>query len=280
MEEKQPIVMGIININRESFYAPSRRISAEEVCNQYEMMLGEGAEMIDIGACSTRPGSTPVTLEQEWDYLKHPLKELHVRAKNSTKAGREFKNIISVDTFRSEIVRRVYDTIGEFAVNDISAGEADSQMLKTVAELNLPYIAMHMRGTPDTMNNLTNYPDGVVNEVVDYFKNFEEKAGAFGINDFVVDPGFGFAKTVEQNYQMMSGLKEFKKLGHKVLVGISRKSMIWKLLGITPADALPATCALNMVALINGADILRVHDVREAVQCIKIFKNLKLQGSI
>ncbi|MCI1720480.1 MAG: dihydropteroate synthase [Bacteroidales bacterium] len=273
MEEKQPIVMGIININRESFYAPSRMISSEDVCNQYENMLKDGAKMTDIGACSTRPGSTPVTLEQEWEYLHEPLKELYIRYKNST----GFRNVISIDTFRSEIVRRVYDTIGEFTVNDISAGEADNQMLKTVAELKLPYIAMHMRGTPDTMNNLTNYPDGVVNEVVDYFKNFEKKAKAIGINDFVVDPGFGFAKTVEQNYQMMSGLKEFKKLGHKVLVGISRKSMIWKLLGITPADALPATCALNMVALINGADILRVHDVKEAAQCIQLYKNLEIK---
>jgi len=271
MKENTPIAMGIININRESFYASSRHTSPEDVSCQYEKMLNDGAKMIDIGACSTRPGSTPVTLEQEWAYLKKPLKELYIKHKDSN----GFRDILSIDTFRSEIVRRAYDIIGEFTVNDIYAGEVDSQMLKTVAELKLPYIAMHMRGTPDTMNSLTAYPNGVVNEVISYFKNFEEKAVSAGIADFIIDPGFGFAKTVEQNYNLLQNLKEVKDLGHKVLVGISRKSMIWKPLGITPEEALPATCALNMVALRNGADVLRVHDVKEAVQCIRLYKNLE-----
>ena len=273
MKENTPIAMGIININGESFYASSRHTSPEDVCCQYEKMLDDGAGMIDIGACSTRPGSTPVTMDEEWNYLREPLKELYIRHKDS----KGFKNILSIDTFRSEIVRRVYDTIGDFTVNDIYAGEIDSQMLKTVAELKLPYIAMHMRGTPDTMNTLVDYPNGVVNEVISYFMAFEKKASSAGIADYIIDPGFGFAKTVEQNYNLLQNLEEVKRLGHKVLVGVSRKSMIWKPLGITPEEALPATCALNMVALRLGADILRVHDVKEAVQCIQLYRNLEIK---
>lgn len=271
-----PLVMGIININNESFYSGSRCVTVESFSQRLRQMADNGADIIDIGACSTRPGSTPVSLEQEWSYLQKPLESLA-----------SMKNIrISIDTFRSEIVRRAYGIIGPFIVNDISAGEDDSQMLPTVGKLGLEYIAMHKRGTPDTMQQLCSYPNGVVKEVADYFIKFGERAAACGINDYIIDPGFGFAKTVGQNYELFRGMPQMMELissatgsgfqpnRRALLVGISRKSMLWKPLQITPEEALPATAALNLQALMLGADILRVHDVKEAVQCVKMYSML------
>ena len=271
-------VMGIININNESFYGKSRRITVEDVEKAYLQMIEDGADIIDIGACSTRPGSTPVTLEQEWEYLQEPLERLAQVKSEMFCNGQEVPEI-SIDTFRSEIVRRACDILGPIIVNDISAGEDDPEMLSTVGDLGLSYIAMHKRGTPDTMQTLTDYPDGVVAEVKRYFEAFAEKAEKFGIEDWILDPGFGFAKTLEQNYELLEGLDELQSLERPILVGVSRKSMIYKLLGITPEESLPATCVLNYVALQKGAAILRVHDVKEAVQTVRLFeKSLNLRG--
>lgn len=272
-----PQVMGILNINNESFYQGSRHTSLEEVDAAFGKMVAEGADIIDIGACSTRPGSTPVTLEQEWAYLQEPLKMI----KEEWLSGRAEVQV-SLDTFRSEIVRRAYDVMGDFIVNDISAGDDDPQMLSTVGELGLPYIAMHKRGTPDIMQQLTDYPQGVVNAVVEYFKEFEQRAANAGIKEYVMDPGFGFAKNLEQNYELFKGIPkmlaevaEYAGVRRKLLVGISRKGMIWKPLGITPDEALCGTVALNLQALLLGADILRVHDVAQARQCVKLWEMLR-----
>lgn len=273
-----PQIMGILNINDDSFFCGSRVTSLKGVVQRFGQMLQDGADIIDIGACSTRPGSTPVSLEQEWEYLEEPLKVIKERFLQRGSA--QFK--ISIDTFRSEIVRRAYDIIGSFIVNDISAGEDDSQMLPTVGELGLPYIAMHKRGTPATMGQMCNYPNGVVNEVIEYFKEFEQRAAKYGIGEYIIDPGFGFAKTLEQNYELFRGMpkivseiEQFCGCRRQLLVGISRKGMIWKPLGITPDDALTPTAALNLQALLLGADILRVHDVKEAVQCVTLHKLLR-----
>lgn len=283
-QERIPLVMGILNINNESFYAGSRHTALEEVDYAFGQMVAQGADIIDIGACSTRPGSMPVTLEQEWDYLQEPLKFIAQKYYSGNgsieSSGRKIR--ISIDTFRSEVVRRAYDIIGDFIVNDISAGEDDPYMLTTVGELSLPYIAMHKRGTPNTMQQMTDYPNGVVNAVIEYFKEFEERAAKMGIKEYIIDPGFGFAKTVEQNYELFKGIPVIsaaieQMLGKRreLLVGISRKGMIWRPLGITPDEALCGTAALNLQALLLGADILRVHDVAEAVQCLKLYQLLK-----
>ena len=274
-----PQVMGILNINNESFFEGSRHTASEEVAEAFGQMMAQGAQIIDIGACSTRPGSTPVTLEQEWSYLQEPLKFIAGKYGNDL-SGKKIE--ISIDTFRSEIVRRAYDILGDFIVNDISAGEDDPQMLPTVGELGLPYIAMHKRGTPENMQQLCHYPNGVVNEVVEYFKSFEEKAALHGIKEYIMDPGFGFAKNLEQNYQLLKGIPQLKQevseyagTSRRILVGVSRKGMIYKPLGITPEEALCGTAAINLQALLLGADILRVHDVAEAVQCVKLHQLLK-----
>ena len=270
----RPQVMGIINVNNESFFSGSRLTAAQEVLSRIGQMVSQGASIVDLGACSTRPGSTPVSLEQEWEYLKGVL-ELVARENLSGVK-------ISIDTFRSDIVRRAYDIIGEFIVNDISAGEDDPYMLSTVGELGLPYIAMHKRGTPSTMQQMCDYPNGVVEAVTDYFKDFEARAAACGIKEYIMDPGFGFAKNMEQNYTLFKGMPQMKSeiagfagVERKLLVGISRKGMIWKPLGITPDEALAGTCAMNLQALLLGADILRVHDVAEAVQCVKLWECLQ-----
>ena len=275
-----PQVMGILNINNESFFQGSRHTTLEEVDKAFAEMIAQGADIIDIGACSTRPGSTPVTEEQEWEYLKGPLKlirEKYVDGKELS--GRKIR--ISLDTFRSEIVRRAYDILGNFVVNDISAGEDDPLMLSTVGELGLSYIAMHKRGTPDTMQQMCCYPNGVVNEVAQYFIEFEERAAKYGITEYIMDPGFGFAKDLQQNYELFNGISQLvekveETTGKKrqILVGISRKGMIWKPLGITPDDALCGTVALNLQALLQGADIIRVHDVVQARQCVKLWELL------
>lgn len=321
-----PVVMGIINVNEESFYSASRCSSLQSFSRQLEQMLSSGAGIIDIGACSTRPGSTPITLDQEWKLLKEPLEHVAKSGLCAAAPG-VCPPRISIDTFRSEIVRRAYDIIGDFIVNDISAGEDDPQMLPVVGRLGLEYIAMHKRGTPSTMQQLCDYPRGVVQEVAEYFLKFEKRAAECGIGNYVVDPGFGFAKSVEQNYELFMGMPQLmdivsgdatqsdhtpagiNSIGNisnggntgkcgsiskgssnsscsnargisssnrrRLLVGISRKSMIYKPLGITPESSLCATAALNLQALMLGADILRVHDVKEAVECVKLYQLLK-----
>ncbi len=268
-------VMGIININAESFYRPSRYLSADDVENTFLKMLLYGADIIDIGACSTRPGSIPVSQEQEWEYLQKPLERIaEIISSGKLQEQNLTTPVISIDTFRHSIVYKAHKILGKFIVNDISASENDSQMLTTVSDLGLGYIAMHKRGNPDTMQQHTEYPNGVVAEVKRYFEEFAEKAEKAGISDWILDPGFGFAKTVEQNYQLLTNLNLLSSIGKKILVGISRKSMIYKPLSITPEDSLPATCALNLFALTRGAHILRVHDVREGVQAITLYAKI------
>ncbi len=267
MDSRRKIsVMGILNVNEDSFF-PGSRIrpgDPDQAVLMAGKMIEEGADILDFGACSTRPGSDPVDSETEWKRLAPALKAVR----------NAFPAIpISVDTFSSSVVERAFDLVGRILVNDISAGEDDPAMLGTVGRLGLPCVAMHKRGTPRTMASLTTYGK-VTEEVLAYFRTFAEKAERAGISEWYPDPGFGFAKTVEQNYELLRNLKAFLSLGHPVLIGISRKSMIWKPLGITPEEALPATSALHLEALREGASILRVHDVAEAVRTVGLYRRL------
>lgn len=244
-------IIGIINLNDDSFYRHSRVDNAQAFHERVATMFEDGADMVDIGACSSRPGSVYPGEAAEWKRLKWALDEVA-----SCFSGFSF----SVDTFSSEIVRRTYDRIGSFMVNDITAGEADSRMLDTVAELGLPYIAMHSRGNGQTMDSLCDYED-VVSDVKEYFRQFGRKAEAAGVTDWILDPGFGFAKTAGQNLEMLARLHEFMDLGRPVLVGISRKRMVWEPLGLTPETCLDVNLALQGQAALQGAAYLRVHDV-------------------
>ena len=257
-------IMGIVNLTDDSYFAQSRCPDVDSTLVRVGRMLDEGATIIDLGACSTRPGSQPVGPEEEWRRLEKvlaPIRESYPDVK------------ISVDTYWAEVVSKTYDSIGDFIVNDISAGEDDPMMLPLVGKLGLRYVAMHKRGDPETMQSLTDYDD-IIDDVLSYFKLFSEKALQFEINGWILDPGFGFAKTIDQNYEMLSRLEEFKALDKPVLVGVSRKSMIYKLLGISPEESLPATQALHLKALQLGADILRVHDVAEAAQTVALYRRL------
>ena len=257
-------IMGIVNLTEDSYFAQSRCADVAAALEKVGRMLEEGATIIDIGACSTRPGSLPVGADEEWRRLGPVLKAVKEK----------FPDVrISVDTYWSEVVRKTYDLIGDFIVNDISAGEDDPEMLPLVGQLGLTYIAMHKRGNPENMQSLTEYDD-VVADVVEYFRRFSDKAVRHGIKSWILDPGFGFAKSLEQNYEMLIRLAEFKSLQVPVLVGVSRKSMIYRLLDITPEEALPATQVLHMKALQSGADILRVHDVAEIVRTVALYRIL------
>lgn len=250
--------MGIINITEDSFFSGSRVSTQEEIEARISQMVAEGADILDFGACSTRPGSTPIAEEEEWRRIALALEAL-----KKFSGERGFTPMVSIDTFRSEIVRRTYDQVGSFIVNDISAGEDDTQMLSTVGELGLKYIAMHKRGTPATMQQHCDYED-LVGDIIRYFEEFNIRAAESGVEEWILDPGFGFSKTIEQNYQLLEELERFKVLGREILVGISRKSFIYKRLGITPEEALPATTELHRLAIARGANILRVHDVATA----------------
>ena len=257
-------IMGIVNLTDDSYFAQSRCSDADAVLQRVGRMLEEGATIIDIGACSTRPGSIPVGAQEECRRLGQCLPLIR-------EAYPDVK--ISIDTYWADVVSYANGLIGDFIVNDISAGEDDPRMLPLVGKLGLTYVAMHKRGTPEIMQSLTNYND-VVWDVVAYFNQFAEKALQNEIKDWVLDPGFGFAKTIEQNYDILSRLGEFKNLGRPILVGVSRKSMVYKLLGISPEDSLPAPQVLHLKALQQGADILRVHDVAEAAQTVRLYRML------
>ena len=256
--------MAIVNATPDSFYASSRTQSHRAVAERVEKALNEGAAILDIGGYSSRPDAEDVSAEEEWQRVEMALS-----------ATREVSGDvpISIDTFRAEIIRRATDRFGEVVVNDITAGQGDKEMLNVVAERKLPYIAMHMRGTPQTMQQQTEYSD-VVAEVA---RELQERLSAIdkaGVerSRVALDPGFGFAKTVEQNYELLAGLHRLKALGQPLLVGVSRKSMIYKPLGITPDEALSATQAVHWEALRQGATLLRAHDVAEAVQTIKLYE--------
>lgn len=257
-------IMGIVNLTDDSYFAQSRCSGVESALERVDALVAEGADILDFGACSTRPGAVPVGPVEEWRRLEPVLKAVRERYPDVP---------VSVDTWWSEVVSRTYDTIGDFIVNDISAGEDDRAMLETVGRLGLAYIAMHKRGSSMTMQQLTGYDD-VVGEVIAYFEDFAEKALRSGVRKWILDPGFGFAKTLEQNYQMLSRLDEFRALDRPVLVGVSRKSMIYRRFDISPEESLPATQVLHYHALLAGADMLRVHDVAEAVRTVSLFNAL------
>lgn len=259
-----PLVMGILNITPDSFYADSRKQTEAAIEERAQEILSEGGQMIDIGGYSSRPDAVEVSPEEEMSRLAFALKILN----------RHYPDVaLSVDTFRADVARRCVEEYEVGMINDISGGELDAGMFETVASLHVPYIMMHMRGTPQTMQQHTNYTD-MMEEIMLYFANKVRQLRLLGVNDIILDPGFGFSKTVDQNYELMSRLKEFKEFSLPLLVGVSRKSMIYKFLGGTPADSLNGTTVLNTFALLNGADILRVHDVRAAVEAVKMISKL------
>ncbi|MBR2458354.1 MAG: dihydropteroate synthase [Bacteroidaceae bacterium] len=257
----EPQVMGILNVTPDSFFATSRCRSEEEIRQRVCMMRREGATMVDIGAYSSRPGAEEVSVEEE---LRRLLPAIGIVREEWPDA------IISVDTFRAEVARQAVEA-GADIINDISGGEMDKDMFRTVAELHVPYILMHMQGTPQDMQKAPHY-DNLMCEVFRSLGERVEELHEMGVADVIVDPGFGFGKTMAQNYEMMVRLGEFRLLGCPILVGISRKSMVYRLLDTTPEESLNGTTALNTIALMNGASILRVHDVREAVEAIKIYR--------
>ena len=256
--------MGIVNVTPNSFYDGGKHNEINSIIHQVEKMISEGADIIDIGAYSSKPSAEFVSEQDEINRLKVVIKEL-VNTFPSV--------VLSVDTFRASVAKFAVDQ-GVAMVNDISAGLLDDAMLPTVAELKVPYIMMHMRGTPQTMQSLTQYDD-VVKEMLFYFSERIQKARSFGISDVIIDPGFGFAKTIEQNYEVLQKLELFSILELPLLVGISRKSMIYKVLETTPQEALNGTTVINTIALQKGAKIIRVHDVKEAVECVKLVSQLQ-----
>ena len=257
----EPQVMGILNVTPDSFFATSRCRSEEEIRQRVCMMRREGATMVDIGAYSSRPGAEEVSVEEE---LRRLLPAVGIVREEWPDA------IISVDTFRAEVARQAVEA-GADIINDISGGEMDKDMFRTVAELHVPYILMHMQGTPQDMQKAPHY-DNLMCEVFRSLGERVEELHEMGVADVIVDPGFSFGKTIAQNYEMMARLGEFRLLGCPILVGISRKSMIYRLLDATPEESLNGTTALNTIALMNGASILRVHDVKEAVEAVKIYR--------
>lgn len=259
-----PKVMGIVNVTPDSFFAGSRVSGSEEITERVRTMLAEGADILDIGGYSSRPGADEVKPDEEYSRLARGLEAIRKVKEDA---------VVSVDTFRADVARRCVEEWNVGIINDIAGGDLDPEMWDTVTDLNVSYVLMHMRGNPKTMGSLTDYKD-VTAETLSALAEKTAQLRQKGVRDVVIDPGFGFAKTVEQNYQLLSDLKEFKIIGASVLVGISRKTMIWKPLGITPDNAANGTTVLNTIALLNGADILRVHDVRNAVEAIKLVSQL------
>lgn len=267
----RPLVMGIVNITPDSFYAGSRAASADAVKARVEKMVADGADILDVGACSTRPGAEDVAEEEEIERLGLGLRALREVAPDIP---------VSVDTWRARVAETAVSELGADIINDISGGDLDDAMFETVARLSVPYILMHMRGTPASMASMTEYAD-VTADVISDLSAKLRRLRLLGVSDVIVDPGFGFAKTLAQNYEMMARLDEFARvLDAPVLVGISRKSMITKALGITPENALNGTTVLNTLALVRGASVLRVHDVREAAEAVKLYSLSTLSPSV
>jgi len=256
-------VMGILNITPDSFYDGGKYKNDKDILLQAEKILVEGASFIDVGAYSSRPGAEQVDQETE---LKRIIPVIELLTKHLPEA------IISVDTYRSDVARHCIEA-GAALINDISAGQMDENMMKTVGELGVPYIMMHIKGTPQDMQNQTSYDD-LVKDIIFYFSERLAEAKSQKINDIIIDPGFGFSKTLEQNYELLNKLELIKLLGLPIMVGVSRKSMIYKLLEATPDNALNGTTALNSIALYKGATFLRVHDVKEAMECIALTNQL------
>jgi len=258
---EKPLIMAIVNITPDSFFEGSRALSEADIVSNVGRAISEGADIIDIGGYSTRPGAAHVSEDDEWQRIDFALNTI---CKN-------YPDIpISVDTFRAEVAYKSVKTYGIDVINDISGGSIDEKMFDTVARLGVPYILMHTRGTPSTMMNMTDYDD-VVSDILKYFAQKISLLRSAGFkSDIIIDLGFGFAKTLEQNYTLLASQKVFECFELPILTGISRKSMINKVLGTTPQEALNGTTVLNTLALLNGANILRVHDVKEAVEAVKL----------
>lgn len=263
-----PQVMGILNVTPDSFYSGSRMQTEGEIAVRARQILDEGASIIDIGAYSSRPNAEHISAEEEMRRLRTGLEIVN---RNHPDA------LISVDTFRADVAEQCVKEYGVAIINDISAGEMDNRMFRTVAELGVPYIIMHMQGTPQNMQDEPSY-ENFLKDVFLYFARKVQQLHDLGVKDILLDPGFGFGKTLEQNYELMARLEEFAIFELPLLVGVSRKSMIYKLLGGTPKDALNGTAVLDTVALMKGANILRVHDVREAVEAVRIVEKLRIKN--
>ena len=260
-----PRVMGIVNITPDSFFSGSRKGSDSEIVERCAQIVREGGTMIDVGAQSTSPDSRLLDTKEEAERLMPALKLIR----------NEFPDLIlSVDTFYADVAKEAVEEYGVNIINDISGGGMDERMFPVVGQLNVPYILMHMRGTPQTMQQFTHY-DHFIQDLLFYFSERKAKLNQLGVSDVIIDPGFGFSKTISQNYELMANLKYFHIFEEPILVGISRKSMIYKLLDSTPEKSLNGTSVLNTVALLSGTDILRVHDVKEAVECVKIIEKIR-----
>ena len=264
----RPWVMGIINVTPDSFYSGSRVNDERSLVERVRQMLDEGADVLDVGACSTRPGSEQVDARQEMERLQWALGVMRREASDA---------IISVDTYRADVARRCVEEWGADIINDISGGLIDEAMFATVAELQVPYVLMHMRGTPETMSSLTDY-DNVAADVLEWMARRIDELRQLGVADVIADPGFGFAKTQEQNYELLARLEAFHALNAPLLVGVSRKRMIYTPLGCTADEALNGTTVINAIALQQGAHILRVHDVKAAIEAVRLITLLR-QGA-
>lgn len=260
-----PVVMGILNITPDSFYDGGKLQDEKALLERVEKMISEGVTMVDVGAVSTRPGAEMVSTKVELARLLPALKAIR----------REFPQIpVSVDTFRSWVAVRVIDEIGPIVINDISGGALDSKMFETAGKLKVPYVLSHIQGTPQTMQENPHYND-IIKDISGYFSEKIKQLTKMGVEDIIIDPGFGFGKNIDHNYELLNRLDSFKVFQLPVMVGLSRKSMVWKALEVTPEKALNGTSVANTLALLGGADILRVHDVLEAVETIKIFCEIK-----
>jgi len=260
-----PKVMGVLNVTPDSFYDGGYYENNEQIQQQVLRLIGEGADMIDVGGYSSRPGAEQIPVEDELSRLRPVLEQIR---KNYPEV------ILSVDTFRSEVARIAVEEYQVDIINDISGGELDGNMFETIADLQVPYIMMHMKGTPQNMKEKAHYED-MMKEITAFFSQKTDQLKTMGVHDLILDPGFGFAKNVEQNYQLLNQLEQLRFFDLPILAGLSRKSMIYKLLNIEPREALNGTTVLNTVALEKGADILRVHDVKEAKQAIHIIEKMK-----
>ena len=265
LDLSQPRVMGILNVTPDSFYAGSRTQTEAEIVRRVRQIVSEGAAIIDIGAYSSRPNADNVSSREEMERLRMGLKILFEIQPDA---------VVSVDTFRADVASMCVEEYGVAIINDIAAGEMDTDMFHTVAALNVPYIMMHMQGTPQSMQQHPHY-DNLLKEVFLYFARKVQQLRDLGVKDIILDPGFGFGKTMEHNYELLSHLEEFRIFELPLLVGVSRKSMIYRLLDITPQEALNGTTVLDTICLLKGADILRVHDVKEAVETVRIVQAMR-----
>lgn len=262
---EKPLVMGILNLTPDSFYDGGSYLTERAILNRAEQILSEGAAIIDLGAYSTRPGAEEVSTKDE---ILRMIPAIDCIRK-------EFPNaILSIDTFRSEVAKRVVANFGACIINDISGGTMDSEMFSTIGELKVPYIMMHIKGTPQSMQQNPIY-DHLMNDMLAFFRSQIKSLVDFGASNIIIDPGFGFGKTLDHNFEIIAKLNEFRQLDLPILVGVSRKSMIYKFIGGDSSTSLNGTTALNMMALEKGANILRVHDVKEAVECVNLFSKIK-----